>query len=76
MIIIKTSVRNITNENLSNIIFKIIFNNYKLNLIYKMNIKKKKYFLRLNIFYNSNVKSNTINAIFNYENKTNLIVLN
>ena len=48
MIIIKTSVRNITNENLSDIIFKIIFNSYKLNLIYKINIKRKK---KKNTFY-------------------------
>ena len=34
MTIIKISVRNI--------IFKIIFNNYKLNILYKTNVKKKK----------------------------------
>ena len=48
--------------------FKIIFNNYKLNVLYKTNVKRKKkkeYFMRLNILYNSSVKSNIINAIFN-----------
>ena len=68
MTIIKISVRNIINENLNNIIFEIIFNNYKLNILYKVNIKRKKkkeYFLRLNIFHNLNVKSNAISAIFN-----------
>ena len=49
-------------------IFEMIFRNYKLNLLYKTNAKRKKKkenFLRLNILYNSNVKLNTINAIFN-----------
>ena len=49
-------------------IFEIIFRNYKLNLLYKTNAKRKKKeenFLRLNILRNSNVKSNTINVIFN-----------
>ena len=48
-------------------IFEIIFRNYKLNLSHKMNAKRKKKkenFLRLNIFRNMNVKSNTINARF------------
>ena len=46
---------------------KIIFRNYKLNLLYKTNAKRKrkKKFLRLNIFYNINAKSNAVNAIFN-----------
>ena len=70
MTIIKINVRNIISENLNNIEFKIIFNNYKLNVLYKTNVKKekkrkKKYFMRLNIFHNLNVKSNIINAIFN-----------
>ena len=50
------------------IIFKIIFRNYKLNILYITNVKRKKKkenFLRLNIFDNSNVKSNAINAMFN-----------
>ena len=42
MIIIKISVCNIISENLNNIIFKIIFNNYTLNALYKTNVKKKK----------------------------------
>ena len=49
-------------------ILEIIFRNYKLNLLYKTNAKKKKkdfFFLRLNTFHNISVKSNTINAIFN-----------
>ena len=49
-------------------IFKIIFRNYKLSLLYKTNAKRKKKkenFLRLNILRNINVKSNAINAIFN-----------
>ena len=49
-------------------IFKIIFRNYELSLSYKTNAKrekKKKKFLYLNTFRNTNVKSNTINAIFN-----------
>ena len=49
-------------------VFEIIFRNYKLELSYKTNAKRKKEkenFLRLNIFRNSNVKSNIINAIFN-----------
>ena len=49
-------------------IFKIIFCNYELNLLYKTNAKRKKKkenFLRLNIFRNINIKSNAINAIFN-----------
>ena len=49
-------------------ILEIIFRNYKLNLLYKINAKikkKKENFLYLNISYNSNVKSNAINAIFN-----------
>ena len=68
MTIMKINVRNIINENLNDIIFKIIFNNYKLNTLYKTNAKRKKRkenFLRLNILRNSNVKSNVINAIFN-----------
>ena len=68
MIIIKISVYNVINENLNNIIFKIIFYNYKLSVLYKVNAKrkeKKEYFVRLNIFRNLNVKSNMINAIFN-----------
>ena len=54
-------------KSLNNIIYKIIINNYKLNILYKTNVKKrkKKYFIRLNIFYNLNVKLNIINAIFN-----------
>ena len=64
IIIIKINVYNITNQNLNNIIFKIMFNNYKLNILYKTNAKKKN-FMRINIFHNSNVKSNIINAIFN-----------
>ena len=54
MIIIKINVYNIINENLNNIIFKILFNNYKLNILYKTNVKRKKIFLYiyLNIFYN------------------------
>ena len=66
--IIKISVRNIISENLNDIVFKIIFNNYKLNILYKTNVKRKKkkeYFICLNIFRNSSVKSNIINAIFN-----------
>ena len=66
--IIKVNVYNVTNENLNNIIFKIIFNSYKLNILYKTNAKKKKkkkYFIRLNTLYNLSVKSNIINAIFN-----------
>ena len=49
-------------------ILEIIFRNYKLNLLYKINAKRKKKkenFLRLNILRNSSVKLNTINAIFN-----------
>ena len=42
MMIIKVNVYNITNENLNNIIFKIVFNSYKLNVSYKTNAKKKK----------------------------------
>ena len=48
--------------------FEIIFYNYKLNILYKINAKrkeKKENFLYLNIYHNSNVKSNTINAKFN-----------
>ena len=41
IIIIKINVYNITNQNLNNIIFKIMFNNYKLNILYKTNAKKK-----------------------------------
>ena len=65
---IKVNVHNITNENLNDIIFKIIFNNYKLNILYKTNVKRKKKkenFMRLNIFRNSSVKSNISNATFN-----------
>ena len=40
--IIKINVRNIINKNLNNIMFKIIFNNYKLNILYKTNVKEKK----------------------------------
>ena len=40
--IIKISVYNITSKSLNNIIFKIIFNNYTLNVLYKANAKKKK----------------------------------
>ena len=40
--IIKINVYNIKNENLNNIIFKIIFNNYKLNVLYKTNAEGKK----------------------------------
>ena len=40
MIIIKVNIRNVTSENLNNIIFEIIFNNYKLNILYKTNEKK------------------------------------
>ena len=49
-------------------VFKIIFRNYELNLLYKTNVKrktKKENFLRLNILYNLSVKSNVINVIFN-----------
>ena len=42
MMIIKISVYNIISENLNNIIFKIIINNYKLNILYKTNVKKRK----------------------------------
>ena len=42
MMIIKISVRNIISENLNDIVFKIIFNNYKLNILYKTNVKRKK----------------------------------
>ena len=58
----------ITNESLNDIVFEIIFNNYKLNISYKTNVKRKKkkeIFLRLNTFRNLNIKSNAINAIFN-----------
>ena len=58
-------------------IFKIISRKYKLNVLYKTNAKRKKKkedFLGLDIYRNSNVKSNTINAIFDNENETNLIV--
>ena len=64
----KTIRVNITSESLNNIILEIIFRNYKLNLLYKTNVKRKKKkenFLRLNILRDSNVKSNVINAIFN-----------
>ena len=40
--IIKINVRNIINKNLNNIMFEIIFNNYKLNILYKTNVKEKK----------------------------------
>ena len=44
----------------------MIFRNYKLNILYKTNVKKKKKnLLYLNIFRSSNVKLNTINAMFN-----------
>ena len=49
-------------------VFEMIFRNYKLDLLYKTNAKRKKKkenFLRLNILRNSNVKLNAINAIFN-----------
>ena len=49
-------------------VFEIIFRSYKLNLLYKVNAKRKKKkenFLRLNILRNMSVKSNAINAIFN-----------
>ena len=49
-------------------VFEIIFCNYKLSLLYKTNVKRKKKkenFLRLNILRSSNVKLNVINAIFN-----------
>ena len=39
---IKISVYNIINENLNYIIFEMIFNNYKLNISYKTNVKRKK----------------------------------
>ena len=68
MMIIKINVYNFKSKNLNNIVLKIIFNNYKLNILHKTNAKRKKkkeYFIHLNIFRNLNVKLNVINAIFN-----------
>ena len=49
-------------------ILEIVFRNYKLDLLYKTNAKRKKKeenFLRLNILRNSSAKPNVTNAIFN-----------
>ena len=51
--------------------FKIVFNNYKLNILYKTNAKRKKkekYFIRLNIIYNLNVNITSVSYIFNKAN--------
>ena len=47
-------------------VFEIIFRNYKLNLLYKTNAKRKKKekFLRLNILRNSGARPNVASAIF------------
>ena len=42
IMIIKINIYNIISENLNNIMFKVIFNNYKLYILYKTNVKRKK----------------------------------
>ena len=58
-------------------IFEIIFRNYKLNLLYKTNAKrkeKKENFLRLNNFFNRTLNRMRLARDSINENETNLIV--